>query len=263
MTTSVTFIGNATTILRLGAFTVLTDPNFLRRGQRAYLGYGLTTRRLTEPALGVGDLPPLDAVLLSHLHGDHWDRVATKGLDRSTPVVTTPHAAKRLRRSGFETTGLETWDTHGLQRDGEDLWIQALPGIHARGVLGAMLPPVMGSLVEHRAGGRALRLYITGDTLTGDHIDEIAVRHPDIDVALIHLGGTRVLMWTVTMDGAQGVDCLRRAHPRTAVPIHYDDYDRFASPLSDFLGRKHEAPATEIRTVTRGETVSLQPHPAP
>ena len=36
-----TFVGNATTLLRLGAFTVLTDPNFLRRGQRAYLGKGL------------------------------------------------------------------------------------------------------------------------------------------------------------------------------------------------------------------------------
>jgi L-ascorbate metabolism protein UlaG (beta-lactamase superfamily) len=37
----ITFIGTATTIVRLGSFTVLTDPNFLHRGQRAYLGRGL------------------------------------------------------------------------------------------------------------------------------------------------------------------------------------------------------------------------------
>jgi hypothetical protein len=30
-----TFIGTATTLLRLGDFTLLTDPNFLHRGQRA------------------------------------------------------------------------------------------------------------------------------------------------------------------------------------------------------------------------------------
>lgn len=47
---SLTFGGTATTLLRLGAFTVLTDPNFLHRGQRAYLGKGLWSRRLTEPA---------------------------------------------------------------------------------------------------------------------------------------------------------------------------------------------------------------------
>ena len=43
---SLTFIGTATTVLRLGSFTLLTDPNFLHRGQRAYLGKGLWSKRL-------------------------------------------------------------------------------------------------------------------------------------------------------------------------------------------------------------------------
>src|SRR5947208_1202608 len=77
---SLTFIGNATTLLRLGPFTVLTDPNFLHRGELAYLGYGLVSRRRTEPALGIEELPPLDAVVLSHMHGDHWDRRARAGI---------------------------------------------------------------------------------------------------------------------------------------------------------------------------------------
>ncbi|HVE97003.1 MAG TPA: hypothetical protein VNA67_08465 [Pseudonocardiaceae bacterium] len=86
---SLAFIGTATTVLRLGGFTLLTDPNFLHRGQRAYLGYGLTSKRLTEPALQPEELPLLDAVLLSHLHGDHFDRVAKRGLPKDLPVVTT------------------------------------------------------------------------------------------------------------------------------------------------------------------------------
>ena len=43
---TLTFVGTATTVLRLGSFTLLTDPNFLHRGQRAYLGKGLWTKRL-------------------------------------------------------------------------------------------------------------------------------------------------------------------------------------------------------------------------
>jgi L-ascorbate metabolism protein UlaG (beta-lactamase superfamily) len=74
VTTRVTYGGTATMLLELGPFTVLTDPNFLHRGQRAYLGKGLLTKRLTEPAIGPADLPELDAVVLSHLHGDHFDR---------------------------------------------------------------------------------------------------------------------------------------------------------------------------------------------
>jgi L-ascorbate metabolism protein UlaG (beta-lactamase superfamily) len=85
---SLTFVGTAATLLRIGSLTVLTDPNFLHRGQRAYLGKGLWSRRLTDPALEPEDLPALDMVVLSHLHGDHFDRVARRRLDRAVPVVT-------------------------------------------------------------------------------------------------------------------------------------------------------------------------------
>ena len=90
-----TFVGTATTLLRLGAFTLLTDPNFLHQGQRAYLGKGLWSRRLTEPAMQPAQLPDLDAVVLSHLHGDHFDRVARRDLSRDQPVLTTTAAARR------------------------------------------------------------------------------------------------------------------------------------------------------------------------
>lgn len=260
MTGSLTFIGTATVLVEYGGFTVLTDPNFLRRGQWAYLGYGLASRRRTDPATTVADLPPLDAVLLSHLHGDHFDRVARRELDRSVPVVTTPAAARRLRRYGFDSTGLPTWDAHVLRRGEEELRIEALPGVHARGVLGVLLPPVMGSLVTHTVAGRTtLRLYVSGDTLAGSHLDEIAERHPDVDAAVVHLGGTRILLRTVTMDGEQGVDLLRRLRPRRAVPVHYDDYGVFASPLSDFLDRRHEAPDSTVVPVRRGQSVDLLP----
>jgi L-ascorbate metabolism protein UlaG (beta-lactamase superfamily)/uncharacterized protein YndB with AHSA1/START domain len=256
---SISFVGTATTLIKLGSFTLLTDPNFLHRGERAYLGKGLWSRRLTEPALQPADLPALDAVVLSHLHGDHFDRIARRELDHTVPLVTTEHAAGRLTRHGFAAHGLPVWETYQLTRGEESLTIESLPGVHARGLLRKLLPPVMGSLLIHRVGGQVRRrVYLTGDTLTGDHLDEIRARHPDIDVAVIHLGGTRILFATVTMDAAQGLDFLRRVRPRMAVPVHYDDYRIFRSPLSEFLsvvGQDEEH--WRIETPARGETVEL------
>jgi len=258
-TDSLTFIGNATTLLRLGSFTLLTDPNFLRRGQRAYLGKGLWSRRLKDPAMGIDQLPALDGVVLSHLHGDHWDRVARRGLDKATPILTTTHAARRLPRYGFTTHGLDTWQSHVFRKGTEQLRVESLPGVHARGALGGLLPPVMGSLVEHHVNGVArARVYVSGDTLTGNHLDAIRERHPDIDVAVVHLGGTRVLAHTVTMDALQGVDFLRRVAPRSAIPVHFDDYKVMRSPLSDFLAAAGRADFGDlIRPVERGQTVRL------
>jgi len=256
-----TFVGTATVLLRVAGFTVLTDPNFLHAGERAYLGKGLSSRRLTEPALQPADLPPLDLVVLSHHHGDHFDRIAAAELDKDLPIVTEPHSARQLARQGFRRpVALQTWESQVFRRGDTQLTITSLPGRHAPRAFGWMAPPVMGSMLDVEEDGRRLmRIYITGDTLMHDRIHEIPQRYPDIDLGLVHLGGTRVAGVLLTMDGAQGVQLLQVVRPRTAVPIHYDDYTVFKSPLQDFqheLSRAEDL-ATEVRYVGRGETVPL------
>ena len=258
-TDSVTFIGTATTLLRLGPFTLLTDPNFLHAGQRAHLGYGLTAKRVTEPALDITQLPPLDAVVLSHLHGDHFDRVASRRLARGLPIVTTPQAAARLRRRGFlATRPLDTWDSHEWRRGTDAVRITAVPGQHGPGLVDRLLPDVMGSVIDLSAGGvRRLRLYITGDTLRRPFLAEIPQRFPGIDAMLIHLGGTRVAGVLLTMDGGQGADVVQMIQPALTLPIHYDDYTVFRSPLADFLRIVRERGLAGIHTLRRGETYPL------
>jgi L-ascorbate metabolism protein UlaG (beta-lactamase superfamily) len=262
---TLTFGGNATTLLRIGPFTLLTDPNFLRRGQRAYLGNGLWTKRLTDPALQPTQLPALDGILLSHMHGDHWDRIATAQLDRTTPVVTTEHAAKRLNNRGFaETAGLNPWQTHEFTRGTTTLRITSVPGVHGPGPMNKLLPPVMGSVLELIHGGVAgpevsWRGYISGDTLYRPFLGEVLQRCGPLDVVVPHLGGTKALGITVTMDGRQGADLVELLKPPVTVPIHYDDYDRFKSPLGDFVAEvgRRELPG-ELRAVQRGDTISLR-----
>jgi L-ascorbate metabolism protein UlaG (beta-lactamase superfamily) len=259
---TLTFGGNATTLLRLGPFTLLTDPNFVPRGSRVYLGKGLFTTRLTEPALQPTQLPPLDAILLSHLHGDHWDRVATRHLDKGTPVVTTQEAARALSRRGFGSTAdLTPWQTHELTSGAHTLRITAAPGVHGPGPMGKLLPPVMGSVLELMTGGEVTwRGYISGDTIYRSYLVEVLERCGPLDVVVPHLGGTRALGVTVTMDARQGADLVQLLSPKVTVPVHFDDYSRFRSPLGDFVDevRRRRLPG-ELRPVHRGDVISLRP----
>jgi L-ascorbate metabolism protein UlaG (beta-lactamase superfamily) len=258
---TMTFGGTATMLLRIGDFTLLTDPNFLHRGQRAYLGKGLWTRRLTDPALQPTQLPALDAILLSHMHGDHWDDIATRTLDKATPVVTTQEAAKALNRKGFAATSdLRPWQRHVLSSGDDELRITSVPGVHGPGPLARVLPPVMGSVLELVRGGEvSWRGYISGDTLYRPFLGEVLERCGPLDVVIPHLGGTKALGLTVTMDGRQGADLVELLAPPVTVPVHYDDYDRFASPLGDFVAEvaRRRLPGT-IRPAYRGETISLR-----
>ncbi|HEY4625561.1 MAG TPA: MBL fold metallo-hydrolase [Blastococcus sp.] len=259
---TLTFGGNATMLLCIGGFTLLTDPNFLHRGQRAYLGYGLWTKRLTEPALEPTQLPALDGILLSHLHGDHWDRIATRHLDRSTPVITNAAAAKRLEQRGFKSTAdLRPWQQHEFTRGEETLRVTSVPGVHGPGPLAKLLPPVTGSVLELVRGGAVTwRGYFTGDTLYRPFLAEVLERCGPLDVVVPDLGGTQVLGITVTMDGRQGADLVELLRPAVTVPVHYDDYGRFKSPLGDFVAEvaRRELPG-ELRPVHRGDTISLRP----
>lgn len=267
MDINITFVGNATTLISVGELTLLTDPNFLHQGQHAYLGYGLVSKRRHDPALRIEELPLLDAIVLSHMHGDHWDRVAQKKLDHNLPVVTTPHAAKRLRRRGFgQAMGLSTWQTHTVSKGDVELTLTSLPGRHAPVPINRLLPPVMGTMLEFEsAGGKARRrLYISGDTLLVEELNEIPARFESIDAGVLHLGGTRLPAGarlpglTVTMDGRQGCALVDRLKLSKVIPVHFDDYTVFASPLADFTDQmKRHGLADRIVEMSRGDSVTI------
>ncbi|MGC3973664.1 MAG: MBL fold metallo-hydrolase [Nitrospira sp.] len=258
---SIYFIGTATVLIRYAGFTILTDPNFLHRGEHAYLGYGLRSQRITDPAIPLQALPPFDCVLLSHLHEDHFDRRVEAGLEKRTRIVTTPQAATSLQQKGFVApTGLSTWDSVSFSRSGIRLRITSMPGRHGPPLLSWLMPSVMGSMVEFLQQEQVLlRIYITGDTLVYDGLREIARRYRYLDQAILHLGGTRILGVLLTMDAAQGVEMLRLIEPKIAIPIHYNDYTVFRSPLSEFQQQVREQGwERTVQYLQQGETYTFE-----
>ena len=74
-----------------------------------------------------------------------------------------------------------------------------------------------------------------------DELKEIPERYKgqNIDLMLIHLGGTSLPtpglpLLMVTMDAVHGLQLVKLINPDMTIPIYYDDYDVFLSPLSDF-----------------------------
>jgi len=258
---SIFFVGTATVILRYAGFVILTDPNFLHKGDHVHLGYGLTSERLTEPAITFEQLPQIDFVVLSHYHGDHFDHLVRDRLRRDVPIVTTKHAATALKTHGFTNAiAMDTWDALDVTKGSARMRITAMPGKHAPGLLRAMIPPTMGSMLEFLSGANtALRIYITGDTLIHEHLHEIPKRYPEIDIALLHLGGTRIAGVLLTMDAKQGVEAIRITNPKTAIPIHYNDYGVFKSPLDDFKAAVRSAGLEQrVHYLAHGESFQIE-----
>lgn len=260
---SIFFVGTATVILRYAGFTILTDPNFLHAGDHVHLGYGLTAKRLTNPAMEIEDLPPIDFCVLSHYHGDHFDQLVEEKLQKDLPIITTEHAATELKDKHFTAPiALDTWDSVTVEKGEARVRITSMPGKHGPALTDLLLPPVMGSMLEFEsAQGQktTLRLYITGDTLVHDDLKEIPQRYPEIDLALFHLGGTRIMGILLTMDAEQGVEAIKLINPHEVIPIHYNDYEVFKSPLEDFKKAVEAAGFTErVKYLSHGETYEFK-----
>jgi L-ascorbate metabolism protein UlaG (beta-lactamase superfamily) len=259
---SLFFVGTATVIIRYAGFTILTDPNFLHQGDHVHLGYGLRSTRRTDPAINIEELPPLDLIVLSHMHEDHFDRVAEQKLNKNLPIVTTKHATASLEKKGFTAAhALQIWETLSIVKGESVLKITAMPGIHGPGILAAVLPPVMGSMLEFQntEAKTQFRLYISGDTLVHEQLKEIPKRFPDIDLALLHLGGTKAFGIMLTMDGKQGVKALKIIAPHRAIPIHFNDYTVFKSPLDDFIKEVKQAGWEErVTYLSHGDTYTFE-----
>jgi len=267
---SIFFVGTATTILEWAGIRIMTDPNFLHAGDHVHLGPGVTSTRRTNPAIDLHDLPRIDLVLLSHYHADHFDEMVENSLRRDLPIITTPHAKECLvdKKEGSEkftaVTDLDFWDSCLVRTESVDyadkraaIKVTGMPGKHVPpGPLSAAndlikaVPPTNGWMVElgYIARGQGdetfkngYRIYISGDTLMVDELKEIPERYrgQDIDLMLIHLGGTTIPspaipLLMVTMDAKQGIQLVQLIQPDITIPIHYDDYEAFVSPLSDF-----------------------------
>ena len=277
---SIFFIGNATVLIKYAGFTILTDPTFIHMHEKVPLGYGLDTTRLTNPAMEVNQLPLLDLVLFSHFHGDHFDQVAIRELDKSLPIVSNSHAVDELSIRGFTNTKkLDTWENITFTKKDNnnndvELQITAMPGRHGPFPVAMFLPKVMGSILDFKIKGyrndsnsnnnshnsnQLFRIYITGDTMVFDDIKEIPKRYPNVDLALLHLGGTTIMGIMLTMDAKEGLEMFKIINPKKVIPIHYNDYDVFKSPIEDFQAKVKEAGIEDhVFYLKHGETYTFE-----
>ena len=203
---SVTWVGHSTLLVQLGALNVLTDPVW---SDHAAPLPGLGPRRWAPPGIDFGALPPLDLVLLSHDHYDHFDTRTVRRLTAAHPQahwVTTLGMAALVRPRGVtRVTELDWWD----ETDVAGARIACAPAQHfsGRGPFDRWRR-LWASFVLRAGDGR---IYFGGDSGYHPEYTAIGRRYGPFDLSLLPIGAyePRWFMRTVHMDPEEAVQAFR------------------------------------------------------
>ena len=223
----ITHIGGPTALIEIGGWRLLTDPTFDPPGRRYSFGWGTSSRKLAGPAIAAADLPPIDAVLLTHdHHGDNLDPAGRALLPAAGVVITTASGATRL---GGTTRGLQPWQATRLEAPGRpEIEITATPCRHGPPLSHALVGDVIGFALRWDGQQNGV-LWISGDTVLYDGVREVAARL-HVDTAILHLGGVQFPVTgpvRYTMTAQDAIELCRLLRPNTAIPIHYEGWKHF------------------------------------
>ncbi|KQM82530.1 MBL fold metallo-hydrolase [Agromyces sp. Leaf222] len=234
-----TRIGGPTVLVELDGWRLLVDPTFDPAGRHYAFGWGTGSTKTADPAIDVGDIGPIDVVLVSHdHHADNLDDAGRAMLPSAGAVVTTASGARRLAQAPpGERVPAER--LHGLDDSGSvtlpaprpglpTLVISATPCRHGPPLTRPIVGDVVGFAVRRR-GEEQVALWVTGDTVLFEPLRRTA-EELSIDVMLANVGGVRFGVTgplRFTMTGRDAVELVGIAAPRVATFAHYDGWSHF------------------------------------
>ena len=212
----VTWFGHSSALLEVDGARILTDPIWSERaGPVSFAG----PKRFYPPTIALADLPPVDAVVISHDHWDHLDMGTVRALGRTEARFVVPLGiGAHLERWGVRAdriTELDWWGTTEVA----GVRLHATPARHQSGRLNpsgrqtlwagwAVVGP------EHRA-------WYSGDSGFHDGLDEIGRRLGPFDVALVESGQYDDHWPDVHYGPELAVEAARRVRAEVMVPVHW------------------------------------------
>jgi L-ascorbate metabolism protein UlaG (beta-lactamase superfamily) len=217
----VTWLGHSTLLLEIDGVRVLTDPVFgTRLGPVSFMG----PRRFHAPPVSIAQLPPLDAILVSHDHFDHLCKPTITELAKlHVPVITSLGVGAHLEQFGVAPeliTELDWWEQHTLP--GGALAFTATPAQHFSGRLGGRNATLWSSWVIQTANRK---LFFSGDTGLTPEFTAIGERFGPFDLTMLEIGAWHPAWGTIHLGPENALRAFELLGGGTMLPIHWSTFD--------------------------------------
>lgn len=236
----VTWLGHSTVLLEIDGRRVLTDPVFAERiSPVRFVG----PRRFHAVPATLAELPPLDAVVVSHDHYDHLCHSTIAELARmQVPFVTALGVGAHLERFGVDPARITEldWNEHAVVGG---IRFTATPSQHfsGRGPTSGNRTLWASWVIE----SERRKVFFSGDTGLSPQFRDIGAQHGPFDLVMLEIGAFHPSWGAIHLGPENALTVFEMLGGGTLLPVHWGtfnlalhDWDEPAETLLELAGAR-------------------------
>lgn len=255
----ITWLGHSTLIVEIAGKRILIDPVW---GDYVAPLPLKNAKRFIPPPLPFEELPPLDAVVISHDHYDHLDFPTIVRLAKTdVPFYVPLGVGSHLEYWGVSPERIHEHEWWEESRLGE-LTIACTPARHFSGR--SFVDKDKTLWASWAFIGPDARAYFSGDTALFPEFREIGERYGPFDATMMENGAYNQMWADVHLGPEQAIKAHKMVKGGLLIPVHWSMFDLglhgWTEPMERILiAAKKEG--VEVATLMPGE--SIEPKAAP
>lgn len=213
------FIRHATMIIKTNDKCVLVDPVFSGIGEISPIPNKKNKSKnpLIKLNTTMEELLNVDAVIITHMHMDHFDMVARETLSKTIQIFCQPCDEKDIKELGFENVkAIES------ELEWNGITMYRVDGKHGEGEVLKMMGKTSGFILENE---KKYRLYIVGDSIWCDDVEKSVMKFTPNAIVINAGAATLPMGRAITMDQYDIESLINKAPKSKVIAVHMDAWN--------------------------------------